>query len=68
MILNKCSGAPVPSLSPEAFMTNRHVWEEKLVRFAISFMVKDMATQWAERHVSAVPFLFLTWAGFKAPD
>jgi hypothetical protein len=28
----------------EAFMTDRHVSEAKLVRFAMSFMAKDTAT------------------------
>jgi hypothetical protein len=53
-------------LVPEAFMMDGHISEEKLVRFTMSFMAKDMAARRAERHSSAVPFLFPTWTGFEA--
>jgi hypothetical protein len=53
-------------LVPEAFVMDGHVSEEKLVRFTMSFIAKDMATRWAERRSSAIPFPFLTWAGFEA--
>jgi hypothetical protein len=42
------------------------VSQEKLVRFAMSFMSKDAAARWAERRASAVPFPFSTWARFEA--
>jgi hypothetical protein len=53
-------------LVPEAFMADGFVSQEKLVQFAMSFMSKDAAAQWAERHVSAIPFPFPTWAQFEA--
>jgi hypothetical protein len=53
-------------LVPEAFMADGFVSQEKLVRFAMSFMSKDAAARWAERRASAVPFPFPTWAQFEA--
>jgi hypothetical protein len=50
----------------EAFMVDRFVSQEKLVRFAMSFMSKDAAARWAEQCASAVPFPFPTWAQFEA--
>jgi hypothetical protein len=35
-------------LVPEAFMMDRNVSQEKLVWFAMSFMLKDTAARWAE--------------------
>jgi hypothetical protein len=49
-------------LVPEVFMADGFVSQEKLVQFAMSFMSKDAAAQWAERRASAVPFPFPTWA------
>jgi hypothetical protein len=53
-------------LVPEAFLADRNVSQEKLIRFAMSFMSKDMATWWVEQCSSAVPFPFPTWAQFEA--
>jgi hypothetical protein len=53
-------------LVPEAFITDGCVSEEKLVRFAMSFMANNAATCWAKRRSSAIPFPFPTWAGFEA--
>jgi hypothetical protein len=53
-------------LVPEAFMADGHVSQEKLVHLAMSFMSKDTAARWAERHLSAVLFPFPTWIGFEA--
>jgi hypothetical protein len=53
-------------LVPEAFMADGFVSQEKLIRFAMSFMLKDAAAQWAERRASTVPFLFPTWAQSEA--
>jgi hypothetical protein len=53
-------------LVPEAFIADGFVLQEKLIRFAMSFMSKDAAARWAERHSSAIPFLFATWAQFEA--
>jgi hypothetical protein len=53
-------------LVPEAFMVDGFLSQEKLVRFAMSFMSKDAAAQWAERRTSAIPFSFPTWAQFEA--
>jgi hypothetical protein len=47
-------------------MADGFVSQEKLVRFAMSFMSRDAAARWAERRASAVPFLFPTWAQFEA--
>ncbi|KAJ7888871.1 hypothetical protein B0H14DRAFT_3429845 [Mycena olivaceomarginata] len=46
-------------LVPEAFMADGFVSQEKLVRFAMSFMSKDAAARWAERRASALPSFFL---------
>jgi hypothetical protein len=46
-------------LVPVAFMIDEHVSEEKLMGYPMSFMVKDMATQWAECCSAVVPFPFL---------
>jgi hypothetical protein len=40
-------------LVPEAFMADGFVSQEKLIRFAMSFMSKGVAAQWAEWHASA---------------
>jgi hypothetical protein len=53
-------------LVPEAFMADGFVSQEKLVRFAMSFMSKGAAARWAERHASADPFPFPTWTRFEA--
>ena len=53
-------------LLPEAFIENGEPSEEKLVRFALSFMAKDSAQRWAERHSSKPQFPFPTWAAFIA--
>jgi hypothetical protein len=53
-------------LVPEAFMADRFFSQGKLVWFAMSFMSKDAAAQWAERCASAEPFPFPTWAQFEA--
>jgi hypothetical protein len=50
----------------EAFMTDGFVSQEKIIQFAMSFMSKDAATQWAEQCSSAVPFPFPTWTQFEA--
>jgi hypothetical protein len=47
-------------------MADGFVSQEKLVRFAMSFMSKDAAARWVEQHASAVPFPFPTWAQFEA--
>jgi hypothetical protein len=47
-------------------MGDRFVLQEKLVRFAMSFMSKGTATQWAEWHASADLFPFPTWTKFEA--
>jgi hypothetical protein len=51
-------------LLPEAFIENGEPSEEKLVRFALSFMAKDSAQRWSERHSSKPQFPFPTWAAF----
>jgi hypothetical protein len=35
-------------LVPEVFLADGNISQEKLVRFAMSFMSKDAAAQWAE--------------------
>jgi hypothetical protein len=47
-------------------MADGFVSQEKLVRFAMSFMSKGAAARWAERHASANPFPFPVWAKFEA--
>ena len=51
-------------LVPEAFAEGAQPSEEKLVRYAMSFMAKDSAQRWAERHSSKEPFPFPTWDSF----
>jgi hypothetical protein len=53
-------------LVPEAFMAEGFVSQEKLVRFAMSFMSKGAAARWVKRHASADPFPFPTWTKFEA--
>jgi hypothetical protein len=53
-------------LVPEAFLADGNVSQEKLVRFAMSFMSKDAAARWTEQRSSAVLFPFPTWAQFEA--
>jgi hypothetical protein len=49
---------------PEAFVESRELSEEKVVRYAMSFMAKDSAQRWVE-HQSAKPvFLFPTFEAF----
>jgi hypothetical protein len=47
-------------------MTDGFISQEKFVWFAMSFMLKDTATQWAERCSSAILFPFPTWTKFEA--
>jgi hypothetical protein len=47
-------------------MMDGQVSEEKLVRFAMLFMSKDMAAHWAKYCLLIAPFLFPTWARFEA--
>jgi hypothetical protein len=35
-------------LVPEAFMVDRNVSQERVIRFVISFMSKDAAARWTE--------------------
>ncbi|CAK5277217.1 unnamed protein product [Mycena citricolor] len=51
-------------LLPEAFFVNGAVSEEKVVRFALSYMSKDSAASWSERMSEHTPFPFPTWALF----
>jgi hypothetical protein len=53
-------------LVAEVFMADGFVSQEKLVRFAMSFMSKGAAARWAERHALTDPFSFPTWARFEA--
>jgi hypothetical protein len=53
-------------LVPEAFMADGFASQEKLVRFAMSFMSKGTAARWAEWHASADLFPFPTWTRFEA--
>jgi hypothetical protein len=53
-------------LVPEAFLADGNISQEKLIRFAMLFMLKDATAWWVERRSSAVPFPFPTWAQFKA--
>jgi hypothetical protein len=48
-------------LVPEAFIDS----EEKLVRFAMSFMSEDQAQRWAQRQGEKTPFPFPTWSHFE---
>jgi hypothetical protein len=47
-------------------MAEGFVLQEKLVRFTMSFMSKDVATRWAKHRSLAVLFPFPTWAEFEA--
>jgi hypothetical protein len=53
-------------LVPEAFMADGFVSQEKLIWFAMSFMSKGAAAQWAEWHAPADLFPFPTWTRFEA--
>jgi hypothetical protein len=53
-------------LVPEAFMADGFVSQEKLVRFAMSFMSKDAAARGTEHLLWAILFPFPTWAEFEA--
>ncbi len=53
-------------LLPEAFVENGEPSEQKLVRFALSFMAKDAAQRWAERQSAKREFPFATWESFAA--
>ena len=51
-------------LVPEAFEESGSPSEEKLVRYAMSFMATDAAQRWSERYTARVPFPFPTWNEF----
>src|ERR1700742_3696407 len=51
-------------LVPEGFLVDGAASEEKAVHFAMSYMAKDAAQRWAERHSAKIPFPFPTWADF----
>ncbi|KAJ7910730.1 hypothetical protein B0H13DRAFT_2329035 [Mycena leptocephala] len=51
-------------LVPEAFVENGELSEEKVVRYAMSFMAKDAAQRWAERQSAKAEFPFPTWEMF----
>jgi hypothetical protein len=51
-------------LCPESFLDDGETSEEKAVHFAMSYMAKDSAQRWAERHSDRTPFPFPTWAAF----
>ncbi|CAK5264811.1 unnamed protein product [Mycena citricolor] len=51
-------------LLPKVFFVNGVVAEEKVVRFALSYMSKDSAASWSERMSERTPFPFPTWALF----
>ncbi|CAK5284711.1 unnamed protein product [Mycena citricolor] len=53
-------------LLPEAFHVNGVVSEERVVRFALSYMSKDSAASWSERMSERLVFPFLTWSSFVA--
>ncbi len=53
-------------LVPEGFVENGEPSEEKVVRFAMSYMAKDAAQRWAERHSAKAEFPFPTWDQFVA--
>jgi hypothetical protein len=54
----------LPLASSRGLHDSEYVSEEKLVRFAMSFMAKDTAAQWAKCRSAIIPFLFPTWAEF----
>ena len=51
-------------LLPEAFVEGGQPSEQKLVRYALSYMAKDAAQRWAERQSSKPDFPFPTWDSF----
>ncbi|CAK5282124.1 unnamed protein product [Mycena citricolor] len=53
-------------LLPEAFHVNGVVSEERVVRFALSYMSKDSAASWSERMSERLVFPFPTWSSFVA--
>ncbi|CAK5263572.1 unnamed protein product [Mycena citricolor] len=53
-------------LLPKAFHENRVVSEERVVRFALSYMSKDLAAAWSERMSERSLFPFPTWNSFVA--
>ncbi|CAK5263880.1 unnamed protein product [Mycena citricolor] len=53
-------------LLPEAFHVNGVVSEERVVRFALSYMSKDSAASWSERMSDRLVFPFPTWSSFVA--
>ncbi|CAK5268472.1 unnamed protein product [Mycena citricolor] len=53
-------------LLPEAFRVNGVVSEERVVRFALSYMSKDSAASWSERMSERLVFPFPTWSSFVA--
>ncbi|KAJ7253009.1 hypothetical protein B0H12DRAFT_1293317 [Mycena haematopus] len=48
----------------QAFTEDGELSEGKAVRYAMSFMGKDAAQRWAERHSSRPEFPFTTWDSF----
>lgn len=54
------------ALIPEAFAVNGVGSEERVIRYALSFMAKDAAQTWSERHSGKTPFPFPTWDLFVA--
>lgn len=53
-------------LLPEAFIEDGNPSEEKLIRFAMSYMSTGSAQRWAERQSSKPMFPFPTWDRFVA--
>ncbi|CAK5271114.1 unnamed protein product [Mycena citricolor] len=53
-------------LLPEAFHENGVVSEERVVRFALSYMSKDSAAAWSEHMSERSLFPFPTWNSFVA--
>ena len=53
-------------LVPENFLEDGAYSEEKLTRWALSFMSEGAAQRWSQRHVDTEPFPFSTWAAFLA--
>lgn len=51
-------------LVPENFVENGAYSEEKLTRWALSFMSDGTAQRWSQRQETAVPYPFSTWAAF----
>ncbi|KAJ7023037.1 hypothetical protein C8F04DRAFT_1271864 [Mycena alexandri] len=48
-------------LLPEAFVENGEPSEEKVVRYALSFMALESVQRWAEHHTAKAVFPFPTW-------